>query len=54
MSEQRYLLVYHHPDDGPTSVRTWTKEDALEHAGALNRMEHGGRWAVHEFGPEVE
>lgn len=59
MNEERYVLVYRHPeDDTPTSIRTWTL-DAAQHRrqrldAALKASEPPhGRWTIHQLSDEI-
>lgn len=49
-----HILVYRPDDEAPSSVRTYTRQEAIEHANALNDSHRGrGRWTVHELSEEV-
>jgi hypothetical protein len=51
----RYILAYHHGGDiVGTASGSGELADRQRYADKLNADDHaGGRWAVHELGPEV-
>lgn len=59
MSNKQYVLAFHPADEeAPTSVRTYSRDEALRRAQHLNDIRDSiawpGKWKVHELSEGID